>query len=324
MDSTHIPHPRTVRFAERASGHDAIQRVLAVVDLRAIARPAIGKAASLAAAFGATLEFYACDDAGGVPPDWAGASTAAQFRSVMRELGSARLEELAEPYRRTGLNISTTCECHASSDEALIAHAIRTGASLVVKDVSRGEPGASSSATDDSVLIAQLPMPLLLVRPGAWGLHPRVATSIDPCRPCERPVELDESVVGLGASVSRALGGVSFAVHVLEGPPHLPDEVVTGGERKAAFERQRAQVLALRCLTSLDDREVHFVQERVSDGIVKLVRNTQPSILVMGVAARPRPDDLSGGTAREVLHRTDCDLLVVKPAGFVSLVMVTE
>jgi universal stress protein E len=313
-----------VRFAERACGHDPIQRVLAVVDPRAAARPALGKAARLAAAFGATLELYACDDGGSVPASWAGGTTLAQYRNVVRERSLARLEELAEPYRRTGLNISTMYECHANAEEALITHAIRSGASLVVKDVSREAPGAAISDSADSVLIGQLPMPLLLVRPEAWGQHPRVATSVDPCRPCERPVELDESVVGLGASISRALGGVSFAVHVLENPPHLPGETVTPGERQSAFERQRAQVLGLPCLVSLDDREVHFVEERVPDGIVHLVEQTRPSILVMGVGARPRADDLGGGTAREVLRRTDCDLLVVKPAGFVSLVMVTE
>lgn len=323
MDVTHVPHPRTVRFAERASGHDPIQRVLVVVDLRAVARPAIGKAARLAAAFGAALEFYACEDDGNVPASWAGGTTLAQYRSVLRERGLARLEELAKPYRSTGLNISTAYDCEPKRHEALLTHAIRSGASLVVKDVAAGEPGASSSGIDDSVLIGQLPMPLLLVRAEAWAAQPRIATSVDPCRPFERPVELDESVVGLGASLSRALGGVSFALHVLEAPPHLPDEVVPEVERRAAFDRQREQVLALPCLLSLDDREVRFVEERVPEGIVQLAEQTRPSILVVGVAARPRADDLSGGTAAEVLRRTDCDLLVVKPTGFVSQVMVT-
>jgi nucleotide-binding universal stress UspA family protein len=124
--------------------------------------------------------------------------------------------------------------------------------------------------------------------------------------------------------MSRALGGVSYAVHVLEGPPHLPNEAPTEGERQAAFERHRNQVLALPCLLSLDDREVHFVEKRVPDGIVQFAEETRPSILVMGVAARQRVDEPGGGTAAEVLRRTACDLLVVKPVGFVSLVMVTE
>jgi universal stress protein E len=321
VNTTHVPHPRTVRFAERACGHDGIQRVLAVVDFSSVARPAIGKAARLAAAFGATLELYACNDGGSIPANWAGGSTLAEYRSVVRERSLARLEELAKPYRNTGLSVSTTYERDANTDETLIAHAIRSGASLVVKDVD-GNGRASDIA--DHVLITQLPMPLLLVRAQQWGEHPRIATSIDPCRPWERPVELDESVVGLGASIGRALGGVSFAVHVLEGPPHLPGENVADSERLAAFERQRAQVLALPCLVSLDDREIHFVKQRVPEGIVQLAREMRPSILVMGVAARPRVADLDGGTAAEVLRRTDCDLLIVKPAGFVSLVMETE
>jgi nucleotide-binding universal stress UspA family protein len=313
-----------VRFAERACGHDPIQRVLAVVDIGAVRRPAVEKAARLAAAFGATLDLYACDERGSVPPNWAGGSTLAQYRSVVRERRLAMLEELAAPHQSAGLAVTTTYECHANPDEALITHAIQTGADLVVKDISRDAFAALPPGSSDHILMTQLPMPLLMVRADAWGAHPRVATSVDPCRPCERPVSLDESVVGLGASLSRALGGISFAVHVLERPPHLPGEVVTHSERQAAFERQRAQVLALPCLASLDDREVRFLEERIPDGIVQLAKETHPSILVMGVAARPRADDLGGGTARDVLRRTACDLLLVKPAGFVSLVMVTE
>jgi nucleotide-binding universal stress UspA family protein len=324
VNSTHIPHPRTVRFAERACGHDPVQRVMAVVDLGGFNRAAVGKAARLAMAFGAMLELYACERGANVPLNWAGGSTLAQYRSILRERQLATLEELAATYREAGLSVSTTYECTADPDEALITRAIRTGASLVVKDISwDGLVPAASSAADD-VLIAQLPMPLLLVRMEPWGSHPRVAASVDPCRPCERPIELDESVVALGASVSRALGGVSFAMHVLEAPPHLPGEFVSQDERHAAFERQRAQVLALGCLTLLDDREVHFVEQRVPDGIARLANETHSSIVAIGVAARPRADALGAETALELLRRTACDLLVVKPAGFVSAVMVRE
>ena len=321
MNGTHIPfpHPRTVRFAERASGHDPIQRVLAVVDLGAVRRPALDKAARLASAFGATLELYACESAEAMPTSWAGGSTLAQYRSVIRERRLALMEELAAPYRHAGLNVTTTHEYRARPEEGLVIHAIRSGANLIVKDVSRHASGDA-----DRALIAHLPMPLMLVRAAAWGEKPRIATSLDPCRSGERPVELDESVAALGASVSRALGGVSFAVHALEGPAHLPGDVVPESEKQAVFERQRARVLALVCHASLDDREVRFVERRVPEGIVQLVNETQPSILVMGVAARPRAAKYGGGTASDVLNQTACDLLVVKPTGFISPAMVTE
>lgn len=323
MSSPHTLHPRTVRFAERACGRDPIQRVLAVVDSGVRARAAVEKAARLASAYGAAIELYACDPCESVPPSWAGGSTLAQYRSVMRERLGAVLQEIAAPLRASGLTVSVTYAGVSPTAELLVAHSIRTGVNLVVKAAGPRVAGYSTENEADRVLIAQLPMPLLLVRPESWDARPRVAAGIDPCRPAERPVELDEAVIGLCGSVAHALGGVSFAVHALEAPAHLPGDAVPEEEWQAAFERQRAEVLDLACRAELDDREVRFVERPMPDGIVQLARDTHPSILVMGVAARQRPGTCVGGTACEVLERTECDLLLVKSAGFVSPAMVT-
>jgi universal stress protein E len=301
-----------------------MQRVLAVVDLRAVAQPAVEKAERLAAAYGAALELYACDDCEAVPASWAGGSTLAQYRSVVRERRVAMLQEIAAPLRARGIDVSTTYEGLVPTAEMLVTHAIRTGANLVVKGIGRERSGRTTEDQADEVLIAQLPMPLLLVQPGRWAEQPRVAAAVDPCHLAERPVELDEAVVGLCGSVAHALGGVSFAVHALEGPAHLPGEAVPEDERQAAFDRQRAEVLDLAGRAALDDREVRFVEGRMPEGIVQLANETRPAILVMGVAARQRSGNSEGGTASKVLTRTECDLLVVKPHGFVSPAMVSE
>jgi len=324
MSSAPALHPRTVRFAERACGRDPIQRVLAIVDLRAIAQPAVAKAVQLATAYGAALELYGADDCESVPASWAGGSTLAQYRSVVRERRTAMLQEIAAPLRARGLDVSVTYEGLVPTAEALVVHAIRTGAKLVVKSVGPQRSGRSSATEADRVLISQLPMPLLLVRPGSWDAQPRVAAGVDPCHRAERPVELDESVVGLCGSIAHALGGVSYALHALEAPAHLPGDVVSNDEREATLERQRAEVLDLAQRAELDDREVRFIEQRMPDGIVQLARETRPAILVMGVAARQRNGVGAGGTAAQVLDQTECDLLVVKPAGFVSPAMVTE
>ena len=313
MDTRHFPHPRTIRFVDRASGRDPIQRILAIVDLGAVEQPALEKAARLAAAFGASLELCAFDEGENLPTSWAGGTTLAEYRSVVRERRLARLEELAAPYRESALDVHVTYEFRDSKTHPLVTHAIQSGASLVV-----------GSAHPGSAFIAELPMPLLLVRARPWDAYPRVVMSIDPCHRGERSVDLDEAVLGLGSSISRALGGISSAVHVLEGPPHLPGEPVTESQRCETLEHQRAEVLDLVSRASLDDREVRFTDLRVPDGIVALASETHPAILVMGSAARQRQGTPEGGTAREIVERLDCDLLIVKPAGFVSPVMVSE
>jgi universal stress protein E len=324
MNSAQPLHPRSLRFAERACGRDPIQRVLAVTDLRAVEQPAVEKAARLAAAYGASLELYACDDCESVPASWAGGSTLAQYRSVVRERRIAVLQEIAAPLRARGLDVSVTYEGLVPTAEALVIHAIRTGVNLVVKATGRSRAGRSTANEADSVLLSQLPMPLLLVRAESWDAQPRVAAGVDPCHRAERPVELDESVVGLCGSIAHALGGVSFAMHVLEAPAHLPGNAVPEDERQRAFEQQRAEVLDLAQRAQLDDREVRFIEQRMPDGIVQMANEARPAILVIGVAARQRPGAGVGGTAAEVLAQTQCDLLVVKPAGFVSPAMVME
>lgn len=324
MSSVHIPHPRTLRFAERACGRDPIQRVLVVADLRAATQPAIEKGARLAAAYGATLELHACDDCRSVPASWAGGSTLAQYQSVVREQRLARLEEIAVPLRARGLDVATTYEGLSPTAEALVTHAIRTGVSLVVTAARGSRPERSAEIEATRVLIAQLPMPLLLVRSEDWGTRPRVAAAVDPCHRAERAIDLDESVTALCGSVAHALGGTSLAVHALQGPAHLPGETVTDDERRAAFERQRVEVLDLVGRAGLDDREVRFVEGSMPAGVVQLAKEIEPSILVMGVAARQRAGACVGGTASEVFDHIECDLLVVKSAGFISPAMVSE
>jgi universal stress protein E len=291
------------------------------VDLDAVEQPAVEKAARLAAAFGATLELCVFDEGEGVPGSWAGGTTLAQFRGVLRERMLSRLAELCAPYRASGLDVSLTYAFRSPGAHALATRAIRSGASLVVKSVSAR---ASHEDESDGASIAELPMPLLLVRSGQWDVQPHVVMSVDPCHQAQRPIELDEAVLGVGGSVSRALGGISSAIHVLEGPSHLPGDRVAAGARSDALERQRYEVLDLASRASLDDREVRFTEQRVPDGIVALAAEIRPAILVMGSAARQRPDAPDGGTASEVVKRVACDVLVVKPPGFVSPLMVAE
>jgi universal stress protein E len=61
------------------------------------------------------------------------------------------------------------------------------------------------------------------------------------------------------------------------------------------------------------------------EGLLRLARVGTPDILVMGAAARPRSvHSPVGGTAARMLERMNCDLLVLKPPGFVSPLLVTD
>ncbi len=325
MNDSIALHPRSLRYVERASGHDVIQKILVVVDPTSVWHPCIEKAARLAASFGSTVELYVCDVAPNVPPSWAGGSTVAQYRGVMRERRLAMLEDLAAPLRRQGIQVVTETEWRAPLEEGVVVHAIRTQADLVVKDTHRHSIGPLTTALHtDWLLIRQLPMPLLLVRPKPWPEHPLVAASVDPCHAAERPVELDESLLRVTRSISRAIAGDVSVLHALQSPPHLPEQPLCATTVQGAYDRQREAVEQLVCRADLAPRSVKCVEGRVPEAIVEFAETEAPAVLVMGVAARQRLQGSATSTAAEVLEQTECDLLVLKPNGFVSPVLVAD
>ncbi len=60
------------------------------------------------------------------------------------------------------------------------------------------------------------------------------------------------------------------------------------------------------------------------DRIVDYVTAHQPAILLMGAGARARWSLPPGGAATTVFEQTVCDLLVCKPPGFLSPLLVTQ
>jgi universal stress protein E len=318
-------HPRSVRYIERAEGHDAIQKILVVVDPTASQHPCIEKAARLAGSFGSTLELYVCEAGEDLPPSWAGGSTLAQYRGLIREQRLAMLEGLAAPLRTRGIHVITESNWHVPLAEGVTLHALRSRADLVVKDTHRHSTGPfATGAHTDWELIRQLPTPLLLVRPTPWPDHPLVVASVDPCHAAERPVELDTALLALTCSFARATAGYVSVLHALQPPPHLPEQRLSAQTVQAEFERQADAVLRLAERVHLGKDALNCIEGRIPDTIVQFALRDRPAMLAMGVAARQRPQVGATSTAAQVLEETSCDLLLVKAPGFVSPVLVTD
>lgn len=300
-----------------------MQKILVVVDPTANRWPSVEKAASIARGSGAALELYVCDVDQAVPEGSSSPQGIAEYRARLRTRHLESLELLAAPLREAGLPVTTAAEWHAPLEEGIGHHIIRTRPDLVVKDTHwhASVPRSMLTHTDWN-LVRQVPAALLLVRETTWPRRPRVAVAVDPCHPADYPPALDQAMVGIGRRLGEALGGDVELLHVLQNPPHLPGETVSAHERAQAHSRARAAVERLAREAGID---AHYTEGSGLDGLVRLATQREPAVLVMGVAARPRwQHSVGGGTAARVLERTACDLLVVKPPGFVSPLLVTD
>ncbi|HWL63187.1 MAG TPA: universal stress protein [Steroidobacteraceae bacterium] len=302
-----------------------MRSILVVVDPTAGSmQPAVDKAVRLAASSGAGLELYICDVEQDIPDSWADSGRVAEYRELRRQQYLRELEAMAARIRAGGQVVTVACEWHAPLEEGIGHHVIRGRPDLVVKSTSRHAVEARVALTrTDWNLIRQIPASLLLVGPRPWSSQPRIAVAVDPGQSVEHPAHLDETLVEEGCELAGMLAGSLEIYHVLRNPPHLPGEPVPSQEKENAHAhaRQTAQRLARRAGAAA----VRVTEGGVTEGLTRLAAEHAPDVLVMGAVARPRwVHSAASGTAAQILERIACDLLVVKPPGFISPLLVTE
>jgi universal stress protein E len=165
------------------------------------------------------------------------------------------------------------------------------------------------------------------VRRESWPAQPAITVGADPCHPADRPETLDSDLVTLGSLFANALGGNLSVLHVLQCPPHLPDEAMSAIDIARAHGRAREAVErivngASNCAAQVP---IRFVEGRVAETIIGFAAENRPHLMVLGASARPRwAYANASGTAAEVLDSLACDLLIAKPSGFVSPLLVTD
>jgi len=297
-----------------------ITKMLVVVDPTASEHPGVDKAARIAAGCGAALELYVCDVVQeGDPAD----------RATREEQALGLLERLAAGLRASGLEVECRVEWHAPLEQGIGLRVLHAGADFVVKETHRHQLAATRGGygLTDWTLIRQISVPLLLVRETPWPGHPRITVGVDPMHPAQRPATLDEALIAVGAEVANATRGVIDALHVLQEPPHLPGETVPAATRAAAHARARQAVTRLiECSNSGGNPvELHFVTGRVAANVLGFAAARETDILVLGSGAHSRwRQSGASGTAAQILESLTCDLLVVRPPGYVSPLLVTD
>jgi universal stress protein E len=304
------------------------QRILvAVKDPDDMADPALLKAAQLARSLHATLEIFHA-----ISP-WRHHDdrplSRARLRKLKRDAGAVvqlKLRKVAASLRRRHIDASAVAEWDYPPYEAIIRRAQHIKADLIVAGQNSGTHAlAGLLKLTDWELLRLAPMPVLLSKTSRLYRHPVVVAAVDPAHANDKPGNLDERILTVSSMVSRALRGTLHAVHAyvpfpLDEAPHLPLSPATFERRTAELAtaaRQRFERL-LRT-TRIRKANRHLSDRHPIDAIELAASTLHSSIVVMGAISRTRLRRLLlGNTAEAVLDDLDCDVLIVKPAHFVS------
>jgi universal stress protein E len=291
-----------------------------VVDPTAAAHPSVEKAARIALHAGARLELYVCDAEQGGADSGPG-------RGARHERHLSMLELLARPLRAQGLEVETHCEWTSPFEAGVGRHVLRTRPDLVVKDTHAHVVARSPVTLTDWILMRQVAAPLLLVRSQRWPEKLRLSVSADPCHPAVRTPTLDQAMLEVGCLLGDALIAELDVLHVLEQPPHLPGEPVEPAMKQAYQATARALVESMIAIANTRGVRIpaRYREGNAAECIIEFARTHRPDVLIMGAAPRPRwAYAAANGTAAQILEAIPCDMLVIKPPGFVSPLLTTD
>ena len=307
-----------------------IRRILVAVNaLDAKALPAVLKSAQIARAYRAQVELYHSLDAP-VYADLYGleSQTLPDLERNLRQQAIRKLEDIADRLRQHDLKVSVSAEWDFPAYEAIVRRAVRIKADLIVTAAHAGRHRLPSlMRLTDWELMRLSPVPILVVKNPRPYRHPAILAAIDPTHAFAKPLQLDKSILHLGANLREKLRGTLHVVHAFAGAlgvtppvmgitPTVIEQILQEVQREAKVKFDRA----LRGTRIARSRRYLLAHDPVT-GISEAARKSRSAIVIMGAMSRTGFKRLLiGNTAERLLDDLSCDILVVKSSKFRSRV----
>lgn len=307
-----------------------IQRILvAVADCGLKSSPAVAKAVALARGSGATLTlFHSLFSPEIATERLTSPDTLTRDIESMVNARKRQLEDLAGPLRSGGLRVRIRVRWDYPVYESIVREALREKSDLVVAESQRHTRLARVVLSNtDWQLIRLCPAPVLFVKTARPYERARILAAVDPMHAHAKPAGLEDDILGAGRQFAELFNGRLHAIHVyqfatpftsgvLMEPVPLPVNVT---------ERQRQRVTrefdALLKSYELPAGRRHLRAGNAAEEIAAVARKIEAGVVVMGAVSRSGLKRLFlGSTAERVIDHLNCDVLVLKPAGFRSSV----
>jgi universal stress protein E len=298
-----------------------ITDILVIVNPLVRDEPAIAKAATLARWFGAGMELLICDTkssrATHTEEDLSGIRNASHSDNLQ-----SLLEQLAEPLRDDGIDVTTYVISGDPLHETVISWMQNSPADLVVKDTHHHSFANRTFTTNtDWHLIRACPVPLLLTKVKTWDSPLMLIAAVDPGHVNDPSAALDHRILDVTASMAKQFHAEVHAIHA-----YFPSTIATAGggvtaEALAAEkELRRSQIKQLTDEYGVADANLHVAAGVAAEYLPRMAEECRADIVVMGAISRSGLKGVFiGSTAERVLETLPCDVLVVKSPDFAQI-----
>ncbi|NKB33012.1 MAG: hypothetical protein GKR91_07945 [Pseudomonadales bacterium] len=211
----------------------------------------------------------------------------------------AWLEELVDPIRSAGNEVTVEVEWNGQWRDAIAPAAKRCGANLIVKmATSHSGTGRRLLKTSDWTLLRHAHCPVYLIKKDNVQIGAKILVALDIKREDEIHNQLNEQVIEFGKSLVNTVSGSSL--HAVNAYANSDSFVYPGDVANKI---------------GIESSEAHTIEGAPEKVIPEVVEEIDAGILVIGTAARDGiKAAVIGNTVEKILDAVDSNVLTVNAA----------
>jgi len=247
------------------------------------------------------------------------------MRSIVIKENQERLETLALPYQEKGLNINNQVVWHNRPFQAAIIEVLKNNHDLVIKSTHQhSKLSAILFTPTDWNLLRKCPVPVLLVKHHQWPENGNILCAID-CKSIqdEEHHQLNQQILNAAKIMAEMINANIHIVNAYPSPPmnimlELPEfDPINYEDGLKKFHQKTLNEYAQ--ANNIAAQQTHLKQGLPEDVISEVANEIDAELVILGTVGRSGLSaTLLGHTAEQVIDNLDCDLLALKPQGFIS------
>lgn len=226
------------------------------------------------------------------------------------------------------LDVSTSVEWSHTPFLTIAHRVLRHGHDLLIKTAERVTgPKAALFHPTDRHLMRKCPCPVWMIRPERHATYRRILAAVDPFPNNVVNDELNRQILELASSLAAGEEAELHLVHAyhISGKMLLPSDVAIDAYEKAIAALRQERLESLLAGYSLLPHNIYFEEGVPGEVIPAVARRERIDLIVIGTLARIGiPGLFIGNTAERTLDHVECDVLAVKPKGFVTPIQLPE
>jgi universal stress protein E len=302
------------------------RKILVVTDPAMTDSTAPGRAAGLARQTGASLHLCLVDYRAGIAAlRYVDESVLDLARDAYMKPRLQWLEQQCASLAADGIQADYSAVWGHPAEQMILAKVFEQHPDLLIKDAHAGAALMRPFHTPlDWQLLRLCPVPMMLVSPQSAATPRRIIAAVDPMEAERGPAELNDRVLQTALAMAIQCDAELHVLYVFTFLPLVGDDIVGLAnigypklhEQLRATHRQAFDRLLDRHSVPADRR--HFIEHAFPEAAISEFANqSKTDLVVMGTVYRSGVDRLIfGSTAERTLYRLNCDVLALKPEGF--------